>query len=130
MNSGYVSVDDSIFETLFAISMEEQQQGLMFLKNPPIMTFVYAYPCVNKYWMKNCPVDLDIVFCHKNKVSQIYRGEPFSTKSIGNDSFSDLVIEFPYGTAKSSNIKIGSPVEIIEPTINEIRKIIASERYK
>jgi uncharacterized membrane protein (UPF0127 family) len=129
MESGYIHIYDSVFPTFLAISSEEQSQGLMFQEwPPPVMSFIYAEPRVNKFWMKNTPSPLDIVFCHNGKVTQLCYGEPHSTSVIGGDSFSDLIIELPHGTVDTVGIKIGHAVGLVKPTVNELRKIIA-EKY-
>lgn len=114
MKSGVVLIESHVFRTLLAISPSEQEKGLMFVDPPtPIMTFVYNSPSINKFWMKSTPAPLDIVFCCKNKVTQLCVGEPESTKLIGDDSPSDLVIEFPIGYVNKFNIKIGDYVELV-----------------
>lgn len=129
MKSGIVCISNNLFETLLAISAEEQQKGLMYIDPPtPVMTFVYARPQINKFWMANTKAPLDIVFCHQGKVSQICHGEPHSTRMIGDDKYSDLIIELPYGTAEHSKIKIGHGAGLVTPTPIELRRIIA-EKY-
>lgn len=129
MEKGYLYVKNNIFPTLLAISEDEQSYGLMYQSwPPPIMSFVYGAPRINKFWMKNTPSPLDIVFCFQGKVRKICKGEPHSTSIIGDDNFSDLVIEFPYGTVESSEIQFGHKVGIIKPTEDELKKIIA-EKY-
>lgn len=114
MKSGYLNINDNIFQTLLAITDEEQSNGLMYIKPPtPIMSFVYSYPKINKFWMKNTPSPLDIVFCKNGQITQIHYGEPYSTTIIGNNELSDLVIEFPLGTVNNVSIKIGNYVELI-----------------
>ena len=50
MKNGYIHIDDNVFETLFAISEAEQNQGLMWKKwIPPTMTFVYSSKKINKF---------------------------------------------------------------------------------
>lgn len=128
MESGYVSFGDKVFETLLAISQEEQEKGLMHQAwPPPIMSFVYPIAKVSQFWMKNTPSPLDIVFCHKGKVSQICKGEPYSTTVIGANEPSDLVVEFPYGTVIQSNIKLGQDVSLVKPTKEELKKIFAQK---
>lgn len=129
MEKGYVYVNSQIFPTLLAISEDEQAQGLMHKAwPPPVMAFVYGFPRVNKFWMKNTPSPLDIVFCFQGKVRQICTGEPHSTSIIGSDDLSDLVIEFPHGTVNSSGIKLGQNALLVKPTPEELKKIIA-EKY-
>lgn len=127
MEQGYVYIHNSVFPTLFAISAEEQQKGLMYQEwPPPVMAFVYAAPQINRFWMKNTPSPLDIVFCHNGKVSEICYGEPLSTKVVGSQ-LSDLVIELPHGTADSVEIKVGQAVGLVAPTLSQLKKIIAEK---
>jgi uncharacterized membrane protein (UPF0127 family) len=127
MREGFVRLGDSIFETLLAISMDEQQRGLMYIDPPvPVMSFLYASPQVNKFWMKGTKAPLDIVFCCNGKVSELCYGEPFSLRVIGSNRESNLIIELPYGTVEKNNIKIGGKAEIIKPGETELEKILAS----
>ena len=129
MENGYVFIGESIFPTLLAISEMEQSRGLMWQEwPPPVMSFIYGAPRQNTFWMKNTPSPLDIVFTCKGKVTQICKGEPYSTNAIGGWEASDLIVELPYGTAKSSGIKVGQSVGLVAPTFDELRKIVA-EKY-
>lgn len=115
MNSSTLNISGNKIPTLLAVSDIEQQTGLMYRTElPPSMSFVYPYPKVNKFWMKSTPCALDIVFCCAGKVTDIYKGEPHSTKALGPDSPTDLVVEFPYGTCQKLGIKPGDPVELPE----------------
>lgn len=130
MEEGYIYIHNSVYPTLLAISEDEQSNGLMNQPwPPPIMSFVYSSPRINKFWMKSTPSPLDIVFCLEGKVAQICQGEPHSTSVIGGNNFSDLVVEFPFGTVESSGIRIGQMVGLVKPTKEELKKIIA-EKYR
>jgi uncharacterized membrane protein (UPF0127 family) len=101
---------------LLAVSAEEQAQGLMYQKwPPPVMTFIYKHASNNKFWMKNTPSPLDILFCYQGRIKQIHHGEPFSTAIIGDNSLSDLVIELPHGTVDKYGFKVGHKVGLIFP---------------
>lgn len=127
MEQGYVYIHNTVFPTLLAVSSEEQQQGLMHQEwPPPVMSFVYDSPRVNRFWMKNTPSPLDIVFCHGGKVSEICYGEPNTTTVIGS-RLSDLVIELPHGTVDSLEIKVGQEVGLFQPTLEQLRKTIAKK---
>lgn len=129
MEQGYIHISNNIFPTLFAISEEEQAVGLMGKEwPPPVMSFIYTSPKYNKFWMKNTPSPLDIVFSHQGIITQICKGEPHSTAMIGDDRLSDLIIEFPHGTVISSGIKLGHKVGLVKPTAEELKRIIA-EKY-
>jgi len=129
MKSGIVQISNNLFETLLAISNNEQEIGLMYIDPPvPVMTFVYEHPQINRFWMANTKAPLDILFCHQGQIKQICFGEPNSTKMLGDHQLSDLVIELPFGTANSSGIKLGHAVGLVKPTQEELKKIIA-EKY-
>lgn len=129
MKRGYVSLNDNIFSTLLAITAEEQSKGLMHQRDPLVMSFVYPLPQINKFWMHQTPNPLDIVFCCDGKVSQICYGKPYSTQIIGSDAYSDLVVEFPLGTASSIQLKVGHPVELVKPNVRELKKILARHSF-
>ena len=76
---------------------------------------------MNRFWMKNTPSPLDIIFCRNGKVSEICYGEPNSTTVIGS-RISDLVIELPFGTADSLGIKVGQAVGLFQPTLDQLPK--------
>jgi uncharacterized membrane protein (UPF0127 family) len=102
---------------LIAESTEEQATGLMFRHSPlPAMVFPYRYAGIQKFWMKNVKAPLDIVFCLNGKITQICKGEEFSTAMVGDDTLSDLVFEVPYGSCREAGIKIGDSVSLIKPT--------------
>jgi|SRR5271155_4798770 len=128
MEQGYIHIANNIFPTLLAISWEEQSQGLMNQEwPPPVMSFVYPYPQVNRFWMKSTPSPLDLLFCCAGKITQICYGEPNSTRMMGDDRPSDLVIELPHGTVCESGIKLGHSVGLVKPTHEELKKIIAKK---
>lgn len=109
----YIKIGNLVFPTLVAMTAREQEQGLMNkVWPPPVMSFVYAKSSVNKFWMKNTPSPLDIVFCNNNKIISICKGNPNSLSVIGGDYLSDLVIEFPAETCETYNIDINSSVEL------------------
>jgi uncharacterized membrane protein (UPF0127 family) len=129
MENGYIYLHDSIFPTLLAISEDEQAQGLMGKAwPPPIMSFIYAEPRYNRFWMKNTPSPLDIIFCQGGEIVEICKGEPNSTEIIGSGT-SDLVIELPFGTVTSSNIKLRHKVGLVKPTTEELKKLIAQKYH-
>jgi len=102
------------FPTLLAITPEEQEKGLMFVEPPtPVMSFIYAHPMPQSFWMAKTPSQLDIVFSHRGIITSIQRGEPFSTKIIKDEIPSDLVVELPAGTCMAKNITIGDPIRLV-----------------
>ncbi len=130
LESGYIRVEKDVFPTLLAISEEEQSRGLMHQKwPPPVMSFIYSSPKISQFWMKNTPSPLDIVFCCNGEITQICKGEPYSTAVIGEHIPSDLIIEFPYGTVKDYNIKLGQSVSLLKPDLQDLKKMFV-KKYK
>lgn len=113
MKEAFLKINNEVLSTLIAESSYDQQVGLMNRDYPiPNMSFVYSAPRINKFWMKNTKIPLDIIFCKSGKVVEICKGEPYSLSSIGGDHMSDLVVELPYGTASAKNIKVGTLIEV------------------
>jgi uncharacterized protein len=109
----YVKIGEHIFPTLLAISIDEQERGLMGRQwPPPVMTFVYGRPCQNKFWMKDTPSPLEILFCLNGKITSIYNGIPYSLSIMGSDDPSDIVIELPVGTCEAYNVAVGNDIEM------------------
>lgn len=126
-----IILGNNSFSTLFAISLAEQERGLMGVNwPPPIMSFPYASPRINKFWMANTPSPLDILFCKEGKILDIQYGDPYSTKAIGGDYLTDLIVEMPYGTCKIYNIKVGDNVsfQFADHSINKLG--VFATKYK
>jgi uncharacterized membrane protein (UPF0127 family) len=106
-----ISIKGQVFPALVAVTSMEQQRGLMFQEwPPPIMAFPYNVAAPRRFWMKNTISPLDIVFCKANHVVGIFRGEPMSTKLVGPNEPSDLVVELPAGTADRLGLQVGDYV--------------------
>lgn len=101
-------------KVLVAESFLDQIVGLMHRPEPVHMVFPYKRADRNKFWMSNVKFPLDIIFSHEGKITQICKGEAYSTVMIGNDSLSDLVIELPYGTCQKLGINLGDPVQLLK----------------
>jgi uncharacterized protein len=106
-----ISIKGQVFPTLVAITEEEHRKGLMFQTwPPPIMVFPYKQASFRRFWMKNTATPLDIIFCKSNYVVGIFKGEPFSTKLVGPNEPSDLVVELPAGMAAELGLVVGDYV--------------------
>ena len=111
-NGDEIMIDYHVLPTLVAVSQDEQQQGLMYQQwPPPIMTFPFAKKGVHKFWMKNTPCPLDIVFVSNGQIVAIEHGEPMSTQCVGPDKAVDMVVELPAGTCRTLGISAGQPVK-------------------
>lgn len=124
MDDDVIHIKDQKFGTLIAVTPEEHVTGLMYKPwPPPVMCFPYNRAEVRKFWMKNCPSALDIVFCKDSKIISVVYGEPMSTKLIGPELPSDLVIELPHGTAAKHEFSVGDPVRLCYSTKTIARDI-------
>ncbi len=108
----YVLINGKKFAAEIAQTVEEQQRGLMTRKEPIVMAFPYEQPKVAKFWMKNTPAPLDVIFCQGGKIVDIFRGEPYSEKRFGPTVPCDLVVEFPADTASKNGWSGGDSVEL------------------
>lgn len=108
---------------IIALTEEEQARGLMYRSwPPPVMAFPYDDPKIRKFWMKNTPSPLDLVFCRKGEVITIVSGLPLSIDMIGPDEPSDLVIELPRGRASKLGIVQGTSAKIVYSLITLARR--------
>jgi hypothetical protein len=108
-----VYIGQYAFDTLVAVTADEHITGLMYRPwPPPVMVFPYKNAEQRRFWMKNTPSPLDIIFAHAGKIVGIFKGEPLTTTCVGPDSMTDLVIELPYGTVAELNILVGDCVKV------------------
>lgn len=96
--------------TKIALTEQEQSLGLQFQEKAVVMAFPFATPGIHKFWMKDTPCPLDIVFCRNGQVIAVSSGEPFSEEKIGPDEPCDLVVELPRGQAAALGIQPSSSV--------------------
>ena len=113
LSNDKISLGEHIFETIVAVSNDEQSKGLMWKAWPPPVMCFPSSPSVRKFWMKNTISPLDIVFAHNDIITSIEYGEPLSTRSVGPNQLTSLVIELPAGTCKKLGIKVGQPVKSV-----------------
>ena len=112
-----------VLPVVVAVTEEEQACGLMNRGwPPPAMAFPYDEPKIRKFWMKNTPSPLDLVFCRGGEVISIVEGHPFSLDLIGPDEPSDLVVELPRNTSQKMGIVEGSPVKLVYSLLTLARR--------
>lgn len=107
------------FTTELAGSAEAQRQGLMFrseLGDFEAMLFPSATPQARSFWMKNTPLPLDIIFIGPGqRITNIERGEPYSSASVRSEGPAIAVLEIRGGRAEALGIGPGDRVEYIVP---------------
>jgi uncharacterized membrane protein (UPF0127 family) len=97
----------------FSITKEEQSFGLMGERKKTFMIFLYKENQYSKFWMKNTPKPLDIIFINNNwEIDAIEKGIPFNKKIINPNVFGRCVIEAPYGFCKNNSINLKDKIKL------------------
>jgi uncharacterized membrane protein (UPF0127 family) len=102
-----------------AITPQQQMMGLMY--RPPLpddrgMLFVFPSPQPVRFWMKNVPVALDMVFLHNGVIKYIETAAPPCQQepcpTYGPDVVIDQVIELRANRATELNLQVGDRIKI------------------
>lgn len=109
-----VRINDQVFEGVYLTDIVDIQRGMMNkseLNGCMIFKMGSGY---HSFWMKNCLINLDIVFVNKGVISKIHHNcppaDPHSMNPPKYKGIGDHVIEFPGGTC--SNMKVGDKVNL------------------
>ena len=85
----------------YAVTLEEQQKGLMFRKHLPKnkgMLFIYQKPGVYTFWMKNTFIPLDIIFIDSDgKVLSKETMQPHSLDRVRSPNNTKYALEVNEG---------------------------------
>jgi uncharacterized membrane protein (UPF0127 family) len=97
------------FDIYLAVNRQQQQRGLMFVRQLPEWTgmlFVYADENYRSMWMKNTYVPLDMVFARRDgSVTNIARNTvPLSERSVTSSEPAAFVLELNAGTTRRLSI--------------------------
>lgn len=101
-----------------AQTQEQQALGLMYrpaLPDDRGMLFVFPSPQPARFWMKNVPVALDMVFLQNGIVQYIVTAPPCASEpcpTYGPNVLIDQVIELREGRAAELDLKFGDQVKI------------------
>jgi uncharacterized protein len=111
-----VIINNKKYNAEYLNTPEEIQKGMMGRDSlNGCMVFNMGQIGHHSFWMKNCLINLDIVFVHKDKITKIYGDCPPSGKNELNPKrytgIGDRVIEFPAGV--SNNFKEGDKVNFL-----------------
>lgn len=109
----------TIIQLEVARTPEQQAKGLMY--RPPLpdnqgMLFQFSSPQPVRFWMKNVPVPLDMVFLQNGVVQYIEASAPPCPKescpTYGPEVPIDMVIELRSGRAAELNLQDGDVIKI------------------
>jgi hypothetical protein len=117
--SAQVKVGDQTIDLEVAKTEEQQAMGLMYrkqLENNRGMLFPFKPARPVGFWMKNCLINLDMVFLRNGQVVAIANNVPPCQKEpcpvYGPQTSVDQVIELRGGRAKELGIKQGDRLAI------------------
>lgn len=112
-----ISVGDKTVSIQLALSDSEMQQGLMGRKDLKLgqgMMFIYPYPTVMSFWMRNTPTALDIgYFSADGILREIYPLHPFDERPVQSKR-EDLLfaLEVLQGGYAEMGIKPGAQLDL------------------
>lgn len=100
-----------------ARSPQALEKGLMNVRNlGPYsgMLFIFPQPRIVRFWMKNTPLSLDMIFLddHKKIIYLHERSQPFSLDIITCNTPIKWVIELKAGMIQMLTLKAGHEVDI------------------
>lgn len=96
--------------------LEDRAKGLMYRKHMPEdqgMIFLTEIPSVQKFWMRNTYIPLDIIFIDKfDRIIHIDHNRiPHDETPMGPDKPVMTVLEINGGLSKRFNIEVGNKVQ-------------------
>lgn len=114
-----VIINDQKIGLEVAKTPEQQALGLMYrtsLDDNRGMLFSFDPPRPTRFWMKNCLINLDMIFLREGIVQAIFADVPpcktDPCPNYGPEGLIDQVIEIRGGRAKELGLKVGDPLPI------------------
>ncbi len=121
LSVGTVTINGRKFKAWLADDEAKQQEGMMWLKESDVkddegMLFPMASEEVQRFWMRNCPMALDIIYISgAKKILNVRKAQPFDESSVPSEGPAKYVFELKGGMAAKFGIKAGMSVEIKLP---------------
>ena len=119
--TAHANIRGTVINLEVAATSQQQSKGLMFRPELPAnrgMLFPFSQARIARFWMKDVPVALDMVFLRNGKVIAISgsvppcKTRPEECPLYGPDTFVDSVIELRAGRARELNLTVGDEVKI------------------
>ena len=108
-----VQINNILFPAEYLTNPEDITKGMMGRDSLDGCVVFQMGMGHHSFWMKNCLINLDIIFVLKNRISRIHLDCPPSRNLLNPPHYTgigDYVIEFPSGTA--NNWKVGDKVNM------------------
>jgi uncharacterized membrane protein (UPF0127 family) len=113
-----VMIGQMEFQLEIADSMASRQRGLMHRQSMPAdrgMLFVFDYPEVLRFWMKNTYIPLDIIYLDgAGKVVTIKQLKPLDETSVSSEKPAKYAIELNAGMAEKAAVREGDVIHLPE----------------
>jgi uncharacterized protein len=123
-NGGIVVAKGQRFLAEVALTPQEQMRGLMYrpsLAKDRCMFFLYDDDDHRAIWMKNCLIDLDVIWVKADgtitemvekapPLSPLFKGPDSEAPTYGGKALSRHFVEFPVGTLRRLGLKVGDHI--------------------
>jgi len=101
-----------------AVTPEARTRGLMYRRDLPSnggMLFVFPQESLQRFWMRNTPLPLDLIFitAAHTVAGVVADARPFSEDMLGVSTPSQYVLEVHAGFAARHRIAAGDAVEFV-----------------
>jgi uncharacterized protein len=112
-----IKVGDRTVQMQLAITAAETEHGLMErreLGRDQGMLFVYARPTEMSFWMRNCPLPLDIgFFSPDGGLREVYPMYPFDDTPVrSQDTRLQFALEMNQGWFHANGVKAGAKLDL------------------
>ena len=118
-------ISDATIQLEVAQTPQQQATGLMFresLADDRGMLFPFPNERMARFWMKNVPISLDMIFLNGDRVvgiaSDVPPCEAEPCPVYGPNALVDGVIELRGGRAQELAIEVGDTIEIVSTELN------------
>ena len=112
-------IKGEIIELEVARTQKQQALGLMFRESLPDnrgMLFPFSEPHITRFWMKNVPISLDMIFLYEGQVKAIFANVPPCSddpcSDYGPDTLITQVLELRGGRAEELGLEVGDRLDI------------------
>ena len=109
-------INEKHFELQVADNDATRETGLMYVRQMPAdrgMIFVFPAERPLAFWMKNTPIDLDIIFAdHTGKVVSVKTMRAYDTSDVPSDGPATYAIELNAGAAAAARVTVGQMLNI------------------
>ncbi len=114
VKSRKILIGEETLNVEIASSMENRTRGLMYrnsLSEDSGMLFIFEYPQVLSFWMKNTKIPLDIAFIDSRRaIREIQQLVPYSESTVKSTFRALYALEVNRGWFDSSNVNIGDSI--------------------